>query len=112
MVLELDSKFKMSNLRIVYTEHFWDRFRRSQKEAPVPLTEELIESAILYPNFTMPDPKYPEREWRVKKISGRCLRIVVEPSEDKLIVITVLFDRNLRRKRLCDYNTAQMLTYL
>jgi len=52
----------MSNLKIVYTEHFWDRFRRRQKEAPVPLTEELIESTVLYPDFTMPDPKHPERE--------------------------------------------------
>jgi len=87
---------------ISYTAHFWDRFYRRQKESPVPLTKELVESAILSPDFILPDPKHPKREWRIKKISGRCLRVVVELSGNKLIVITVLFDRNLRRRGLCD----------
>jgi hypothetical protein len=89
------------NLKIVYTQHFWDRLRRRQKESPVPLSKELITSVIISPDFILPDPKHSEREWRVKKVSGRCLRVVVEASRDKLIVITVMFDRSLRRKGLC-----------
>ena len=63
---------------------------------------ELIESAILSPDLTLPDRKRPNREWRIKKIAGRCLRVVVEPAENRLIVVTLMFDSNLRRKGLCE----------
>ena len=89
-------------MEIIYTKHFWDRFHRRKSESPVPLTEELVKSAIIFPDFTLPDSKHPSREWRVKKIAGRCLRIVVEVERDKLKVITLMFDRNLRRKGLCE----------
>ncbi len=88
-------------MEIVYTDHFWDRFHRRQKESPVPLTIELIKSTIESPDFILSDPKHSSREWRIKKISGRCLRVVVERKEDRLLVITLLFDRSLRRKGLC-----------
>jgi len=88
-------------LEVVYTDHFWDRFRRRQKESPVPLTIELVESAVFSPDLTLPDKKHPGREWRIKKVAGRCLRVVVEPARNRLIVITLLFDRKLRRKGLC-----------
>jgi len=89
-------------LEVIYTDHFWDRFQRRQKESPVPLTIELVESAILSPDLTLPDKKHPSREWRIKKVAGRCLRVVVEPTGSRLIVITLLFDRKLRRKGLCE----------
>jgi hypothetical protein len=89
-------------LRIIYTDHFWDRFQRRQKESPVPLTIQLVESAILSPDFTLPDKKCPNREWRIKKIAGRCLRVVIESSGDRLVVVTLMFDSNLRRKGLCE----------
>nr|AUH21282.1 hypothetical protein [uncultured bacterium] len=89
-------------MEIIYTNHFWNRFQRRKEESPVPLTMELIESSILSPDFTLPDPKNPNRRWHIKKIAGRYLRVVVEHQGNKLIVITLMFDRNLRRKGLCD----------
>ena len=91
-------------MKIVYSEHFNDRLKYRKKTSPVPLTIELVESAILNPDFVIPDPGHPNREWRVKKIGGRCLKVIVEiPEErDKLIAITVMFDRALKRKGLCE----------
>ncbi len=90
-------------MHIVYTRHFKLRFERRRETSPVPLTWELVESTILHPDFVMPDPSFPNRHWRVKKISGHCLRVVVEVPEtgDYLIAVTLLFDRKLRRKGLC-----------
>ncbi|RUM42262.1 MAG: DUF4258 domain-containing protein [Desulfurobacterium sp.] len=89
-------------MEVVYTEHFWDRFYRRKKESPLPLTLELVELAIFSPDFVLPDKNHPNRECRIKKVKGRCLKVVVEPCGKKLVVITLMFDRNLRRKGLCE----------
>jgi hypothetical protein len=91
-------------MKIEYIPHFWDRFNRRKKESPIPLTLELIEDTVINPDFILSDPNFDHREWRIKKINGRCLRVIVElPSQDdRLIVITVMFDRNLKRKGLCE----------
>ncbi len=51
--------------------------------------------------MVFPDNKNPSREWRVKKVKGYCLKVIVEKKVDTLIVITLFFDRGLRRKGLC-----------
>ena len=91
-------------MRIVYTEHFKRRFERRRKGSPVPLTWELVEEAIKRPDLVMPDPHFSNRHWRVKKVDGYCLRVVVEVSDtaDYLIAVTLMFDRGLRRRGLCD----------
>jgi hypothetical protein len=57
--------------------------------------------AIENPDFVIEDPKHVSREWRIKKIEGYCLKVVVEIFPDRLVAITLFFDRNLRRKGLC-----------
>jgi len=91
-------------MEVEYTFHFWDRFERRKEESPVPLTRELLEEAISSPDFILPDPNFENREWRVKRIGGRCLRIVVEVccGGSRLVAITLMFDRNLKRKGLCE----------
>ncbi len=65
------------------------------------ITPELIKEFVLAPDLILDDPKHESREWRIKKIKNRCLRIVVEDRGDKLEVVTVFFDRTLKRKGLC-----------
>jgi hypothetical protein len=62
---------------------------------------ELVEDTIKNPDFVMQDPKFPEREWRVKKIAGRCFKVIVEGRGEEVVAITLMFDRVLRRKGLC-----------
>jgi len=49
----------------------------------------------------MRDPKYPKREWRVKKIARRCFKVIVENKEEKIIAITLMFNRVLKNRGLC-----------
>jgi len=88
-------------LRIVYIKHFWEQFEDRKRHSPVPLTMELVEDTIKNPDFVMQDPRYPEREWRVKKIAGRCFKVIVEDMGEEIVAITLMFDRTLRRKGLC-----------
>ena len=88
-------------VEIVYTDHFWRQFERRKRASPVELTTELIEDAIKTPDLVMKDPRHPSREWRIKKIAGRCLKIVVENEGHRVTAITLMFDRTLRRKGLC-----------
>ena len=66
------------------------------------VTPELITEFVANPDAVMDDPKHEGREWRVKKVGDRCLRIVVEHRGDKLEVVTVFFDRTLKRRGLCE----------
>ncbi|MEJ5338683.1 MAG: hypothetical protein ACK42C_07470 [Aquificaceae bacterium] len=52
--------------------------------------EKIVEYAI-EPDYIIQDPKYVNRQWRIKKVAGRCLKIVTESSDDILIVVTVFF---------------------
>ena len=74
-----------------------------KKVSPINLSLELIEETVKNPDLIILDKNNPKREWRVKKIKGRCLKVIVEfyEKEDKLKVITVFWDRNLRRRGLC-----------
>ena len=76
-------------MKIEYTSHFWEQFRDRKEISPVELSIEIIED------------RKPKREGRIKKIQGRCLKVVVEKETNKLKVITIFWDRTLRRKGLC-----------
>ena len=81
--------------------HLWKRLdRRKYDVDDFELTIELIEKAVRQPDFVVKD-RIPNREGRILKINGRCLKVVVEKENDKLIVITVFWDRTLKRKGLC-----------
>ena len=84
---------------IEFSNHFWNRFERRKNDV-IELTIELIKDTVLNPDFTVEDIK-PNREGRIKKINGRCLKVIVEVEKDKLKIITVFWDRTLRRKGLC-----------
>ena len=88
-------------MQIVYVKHFWKQFADRRRHSPVPLTMELVGNTIRNPDFIMQDPKYPEREWRIRKIAGRCFKVIVERDGEKIVAITLMFDRILRRKGLC-----------
>jgi hypothetical protein len=87
--------------RIRYTKHFWEQFKERGKHSPVPITVELVEETIKNPDFVLNDPKYPQRIWLIKKVVDRCFKVIVETKEEEIIVITLMFDRVLRRKGLC-----------
>ncbi len=87
-------------MKIEYTSHFWEQFRDRKEISPVELSIEIIEDTIRNPDFIIEDRK-PKREGRIKKIQGRCLKVVVEKETNKLKVITIFWDRTLRRKGLC-----------
>jgi len=87
-------------MEIEYTTHFWEQFRGRKEMSPIELTIEIIEDVIKNPDFIVEDRK-PYREGRIKKIQGRCLKVVVEKDGNKLKVITIFWDRSLRRKGLC-----------
>ncbi len=66
-------------MKIEFSEHFWKRFEERRRTAPVN-----------------------SREWRIKKIEGYCFKIIVEHVQDGILVLTLFFDRGLRRKGLCE----------
>ena len=93
----------LNRMQIVFTNHFWDRWER-RKEALLGfgITPGKIKEYVINPDLIVPDPNHKCREWRIKKIQGRCLKIVVEVRRDRLEIITVFFDRTLKRKGLCE----------
>lgn len=90
-------------MNIEFTKHFWDIWE-DRKEALTNngIDPELIKIFATKPDIVIPDKQYENREWRIKKINGRCLKIVVEPKKDRLLIITVFFDRGLKRRNLCE----------
>ncbi len=87
-------------MKIEYSSHFWEQFNVRKETSPIELTIEIIEDTIKNPDFVIKDRK-PYREGRIKKIQGRCLKVIVEKELDKFKVITIFWDRTLRRKGLC-----------
>ena len=65
------------------------------------VTPEKIVEFAFNPDLVLPDDVFPNREWRIKKVEERCLKVVVELEGDTLVIITAYFDRTLRRKGLC-----------
>lgn len=92
--------------KITYTRHFWHQFKEQSKASPVPITMELVEETIRKPDLIMQDPRNPEREWRIKKVAGYCFKVIVENRDEnrdnEMVVITLMLDRGLRRKGLCE----------
>ena len=87
--------------RVLYVKHFLEQFEERKRHSPVPLTFELVEETINSPDLVLQDPKHPDREWRIKKVAGRCFKVIVENKGNEIIAITLMFDRVLRRKGLC-----------
>ena len=90
-------------MRYRLTKHFWDKWNQRKefflKQGITP--EDIVEFAF-NPDKVFPDDIFPTREWRLKKIGNRCLKIVVEEEDDILVIITAYFDRTLKRKGLCE----------
>jgi hypothetical protein len=62
---------------------------------------EWIEQTARNPEWTEPEPRYPEAERRfrgVQEFAGRVLRVVCVETETAIRVITVTFDRGAKRK--------------
>ena len=89
-------------MKVEFSEHFWKRFEERKRNAPVELTKEILLEAISRPDLIIPDPKNPSREWRIRKIEGYCLKVIVEVMSDGLVALTLFFDRKLRRQGLCE----------
>jgi hypothetical protein len=86
-----------------FTHHFWEKWQ--EREAffkKHQITPEKIVEFTFNPDKVLPDDVFPNREWRLKKVGNRCLKIVVEPEGDILVIITAYFDRTLKRKGLCE----------
>jgi len=88
-------------MKIEFVKHFWERFEWRKEKVPFELTRSMILETIKNPDIVMQDPKHPLREWRIKKIKGYCLKVIVEVYPDRLVAITLFLDRKLRRKGLC-----------
>ena len=86
-----------------FTSHFQDKWKERKefllKEGVTP--EKVVEFAF-NPDYILPDDVFPERKWHIKKVENRCLKIIVEPEGDILVIITAYFDRTLKRKGLCE----------
>ncbi len=68
-------------------------------EREIPL--EWLERAMNEPVLRQPDPHDPSLERRYRPIpefGGRVLRVVVNPSVEPALVVSVFFDRNMRGK--------------
>jgi len=92
----------VDKLKVLFTDHFWEKWEERKdfflKEG---INPEKIQEFALFPDFTLPDDIFPNREWRIKRINGRCLKIVVEEEGNILIIVTAYFDRTLKRRGLC-----------
>jgi len=89
-------------MKYEFTNHFWEKWEDRKEfflKQGVDI-DKIIEFA-LRPDIVMPDDIFPNREWRIKKVGSRCLKIVVELKEDRLIIITAYFDRTLKRRKIC-----------
>jgi len=90
-------------MQIIFTHHFWDRWEKRKEDLlSFGITPEKIKEYVINPDLIITDPNHEHREWRIKKIQGRCLKIVVERRGIKLEIVTVFFDRTLKRKGLCE----------
>ncbi len=90
-------------VRVELTKHFWLRWKRRKGEMlRNNVTPEMIKEFALNPDLILNDPKHEGREWRLKKVGDRCLRIVVESRENRLEIVTAFFDRTLKRRGLCE----------
>ena len=87
-------------MEVIFVPHSLKRFEERIRRWNLSLED--IKEFALNPDFTLPDKKHAHREWRVKKYDGRCIKIVVEQEKNILIIVTVMLDRTLRRKGLCD----------
>jgi hypothetical protein len=59
-----------------------------------------IEATVNSPDFVEVDPRHPERTRSYKAVpeySGRMLRVVHRADGDDIVIITVHFDRGIRR---------------
>ena len=59
-----------------------------------------IEAAVSAPDRIEPDPRHPDRTRSYKAIAeygARVLRVVHRPEGDDIVIITVHFDRGVRR---------------
>ena len=60
------------------------------KKAPVKIMKDMVIQSIENPDLIIPDPNNPSREWRIKKIQGYCLKVVVEFVQYTMIAITFI----------------------
>ena len=81
--------------RLVLTAHARTRMHGRR------IRQEWIEDTVRTPDWTEPDPKNPavERRFRaIAEVGGRILRVPCVETESAIRVISVMFDRNARRK--------------
>jgi hypothetical protein len=84
-----------SGKRVILTRHA--RLRIAERE----LKPKWVEDAARAPDWTEPEPKDASIERRFRRIDafgGRILRVACVETEAAIRVISVLFDRNARRK--------------
>lgn len=80
---------------LILTAHARERLRTRKIHA------DWIEDAVRNPDWTEPDPRDPtiERRFRaIPQFGGRYLRVACVETEAAIRVISVMFDRNARRK--------------
>jgi hypothetical protein len=80
---------------LVLTGHALERLRSRHIETG------WVEEAVRSPDWTEPDPNDPEIERRFKAVhgfGGRILRVACVETGTAIRVISVMFDRNARRK--------------
>ncbi len=81
------------------TNHFWEKWEeRKDFFKKLNITPEKIVEFAFNPDKVLPDDVLPNREWRIKKIGSRYLKIVVEPEGDILVIVTAYFDRTLKKR--------------
>jgi hypothetical protein len=81
--------------RVILTRHA--RLRIAERQ----LNPKWVEDAARDPDWTEPEPKDTSIERRFRRIDafgGRFLRVACVETESTIRVISVLFDRNARRK--------------
>ena len=87
----------MPNIKlIVLTQHACDNLRDRC------IDPAWIEATARRPEWRTPDPNDEEVERRFRRIpeaGGRVLRVPVVETDDHIRVITVVFDRNARRRQ-------------
>ena len=90
-------------MKCEFTRHFWEKWNdRKDTFLKEGVNVNIIVEFALNPDLTLPDDVFPKREWRIKRVGNRRLKIVVEVEEDRLIIITAYFDRTFRRKSYAD----------
>jgi hypothetical protein len=80
---------------ILWTGHARDNILKRQ------ILEEWVIETIHNPDWVMVDPKYTFRTRAFRRIAGfgnRVLRVVYEEEQDKIIIVTIVWDRNAGRR--------------